>query len=173
MFGLGSLLSGGVTGVLGSIISNVTDYFEQRRKNQQEIKLRELDIQEMQQEYEARKEITAKETDASTQEASYKHDARSYSKGLKIKNMWLKVLLVSGDFVRASVRPALTLFLIYLVWDTRMEVQAIINQAGMDKISPKEAISIYASTVEMIMFLASTAVTWWFGTRPRKAKKQD
>jgi len=168
-----SLLSGGVTGIFGSVVSNITDYFEQKRKNQQEIKLRELDIQEMQKEYEARKQVAAVKTSAETQQASYEHDSRSYSKGLDIKSAWVKIFLVFVDFVRGMVRPALTLFLIWLVWDTRQEVQMIIDQAGLDALSPEQAIGIYSAIVDMILFLASTAVTWWFGTRPRKSQKQD
>lgn len=170
---LGGLISGGVTGLIGSVVSNITDYFEQRRKNEHEKELRKLDIQEMQQEYEARKQITAQKTDADTMQSSYKHDARSYSKDVDIKSVWLKTMLVFVDFVRGMVRPALTLFLIWLVWDTRQEVQMIIDQAGLDALSPEKAIGIYTAVVEMILFLASTAITWWFGTRPRKSKKQD
>ena len=170
---LGGLISGGVTGLIGSVVSNITDYFEQRRKNEHEKELRKLDIQEMQQEYKARKQITVQKTDADTMQASYEHDSRSYSKGLDIKSAWLKVMLVFGDFVRAMVRPVLTAFLIWLVWDTRQEVQMIIDQAGLDALSPEKAIGIYTAVVEMILFLASTAITWWFGTRPRKSKKQD
>jgi len=173
MFGLGSLLSGGVTGILGSAITNITDYFEQRRKNQHEIELRNLDIEEMQQEYEARQKIAKQEQEAKVQSQSYEHDSRSYSQGIKVQSVWLRAMLVFVDFVRGMVRPALTVFLIWLVWNTRQEVQMVIDQAGMDALSPEQAIGIYSSIVEMIMFLASTAVTWWFGTRPRKSQKQD
>jgi hypothetical protein len=175
MFGaLSSLLSGGVTGILGSVVSNVTDFFEQRRKNQHELELRKLDIKEMEKEYEYRKDVTAQKTQAEAQAISYEHDSRSYTSGMKIKSPWLKAPLVLVDLVRGLVRPALTVFLIALVWMTFLKVQQVIDAAGMEAIKPQKALGIYASVVDMILYLASTAVTWWFGTRPRsQQRKQD
>ena len=175
MFGaISSLLTGGATGIIGSVVSNVTDFMEQRRKNQHELELRKLDIQEMEKEYEYRKDVTAQKTQAEAQAISYEHDSRSYTSGMKIKSPWLKAPLVLVDLVRGLVRPALTVFLIFLVWNTFSEVQKVVNEAGMDALKPQEALGIYASVVDMILYLASTAVTWWFGTRPRsQQRKQD
>lgn len=177
---LGSLIAGGGTGLIGSIVTNVTDYFEQKRKNKHEKEMRQLDLQEMDKEYEYKERIVerkteAQETEASyrAQEESYEHDSRSYSAGVKVKSPWLKALLVVADFIRALVRPALTAYLIYLVWDTRQEVQMIIDQTGVQNLSISEALTIYSTIVDLILYLASVCVTWWFGTRPRKSKKQD
>ncbi len=171
MFGwITSLLSGGATGVLGSLVTNVADYFEEKRKNQHEIELRKLDIEEMQQEYEARKEIAAQQSQAQTTKTSYEHDARSYTSGMKIKSPWLKAGLVFVDMVRGLVRPALTVFLIVLVWMTFSKVQAVLESAGVDPLPVDRAGAIYASVVDMILYLAATSVTWWFGTSPRSKK---
>lgn len=171
MFGwITSLLSGGATGLLGSLVTNVADYFENKRKNQHEIELRKLDIQEMQQEYEARKEITAQQTSAQTTQTSYEHDSRSYTSGMKIKSAWLKAGLVFVDMIRGLVRPALTVFLIILVWMTFSQVQAVLESAGVDPLPVNKAGAIYASVVDMILYLAATSVTWWFGTSPRSKK---
>lgn len=175
MFGwIASLSSGGITGVLGSVVTNVADFFEQRRKNQHELELRKLDIQEMEKEYEYRKDVTAQKTQAASQQKSYEHDSRSYSSDTKLKSGWLKAPLVFVDFIRGMVRPALTIFLIMLVWMTFNKVQGVIDSAGMDAIRPEKAMTIYATVVDMILYLASTAVCWWFGTRPRsQQRKQD
>lgn len=169
-----SLFSGGITGVLGSIVTNVADFLEQRRKNQHELELRKLDIQEMEKEYEYRKDVTAQKTQAASQQTSYDHDSRSYTSDIKLKSGWLKLPLIFVDFIRGMVRPALTIFLIVLVWMTFNKVQGVIDAAGMEAISLDKAMSIYAEVIDMILYLASTAVTWWFGTRPRsQQRKQD
>jgi len=172
--GISSLLSGGATGIIGSIVTNISDYFEQRRKNQHQLKLRELDIQEMEKEYEWRAKITEQKTETKVQEISYDHDSRSYTSGMQLKSGWLKAPLVFVDFIRGMVRPALTIFLIVLVWMTFNKVQGVIDSAGMEALNPDKAMSIYAGVIDMILYLASTAVTWWFGTRPRsQQRKQD
>ena len=180
MFGIGSLISGGATGIIGSLVSNFTDLWEQRQKNEHELAMRDRDLKEMDKEITHKEKIAkykheTEEMKASydAQEKSYEHDSRQYSSGLEIEKWWLKTLLVLGDFIRASVRPALTAFLIYIVYDTRQEVEMIIDHAGMNKLSPQEAITIYGSIVEMILYLSSTAVTWWFGSRPRSKKKEQ
>ena len=142
MLGLSSLLSGGATGLLGSIVTNISDYFDDRRKEKHELRMRELDIKEMDKEYQHRKEVQAVKTQGETQQASYQHDSRTYSKGLKVESTWLKALLVIGDFVRSQVRPILTLYLIYLVWDTRQEIKMVLDQAGMQGLKPEEALQL-------------------------------
>jgi len=176
---LSALLSGGLTGVIGSLVSNITDIWKRRQDRQHELKLRQLDIQMMDKEWEYRERQAETEASVDMQESadslradSYDHDARTYSVGLEVEAAWSKALLVLADFIRALVRPALTVFLIWLVWETRMEVVEVLDAAGMQGISAEQAVSVYASVVDMILYLASTAVTWWFGTRPISSKKQ-
>lgn len=170
--GMSSLLSGGATGIIGSIVTNTFDFFEQSRKNKQEIKRRELDIQEMDKEYEHRKEISAQKQEAETQETSYDHDTRAYTSGMKLESPWIKVPLVIVDTLRGVIRPALTLVLVYLTWRVFDSAHAVLEDAGLQTLEPSEAMTLVMSVVDMILYLTSTAVTWWFGTRPR-SKKND
>ena len=173
MFGaISSLLTGGATGILGSVMSNVTDFMEQRRKNQHELELRKLDIQEMEKEYEHRKEVTAQQTQAKAQQTSYEHDTRAYSSGIKVKSPWLKTPLIFVDLVRGLVRPALTIYLIALVWFVFKRAQGVLEESGLETLQPQEALAIYSTIIDMILYLAATAVTWWFGTRPRQQQNK-
>jgi hypothetical protein len=169
--GLSSLLSGGATGIIGSVVTNVADYFEKKRDQSHEIRLRELDIQEMEKEYEYRSEITAQETQAAAQQTSYDHDARSYSSGVQVKSFWLKAPLVWADVIRALIRPILTLGLVFLVYLIFQKAQAVLQESDLQALDPESALAIYSTIIDMILYMASTAVTWWFGTRPRKQQK--
>lgn len=176
---IASLLSGGATGLLGSVVSNVADYFEDRAKRKHQVEMRKLDLEEMDREYSFQKSMAEKEHEAAVeessydlQEKSYEHDAARYSDGLKIKSIWLKAMLVFVDLVRGLVRPGLTLFLIWLVWDTRKEVESVLSAAGLDKISPEDALVTYGMIVDMILYMASMSMAWWFGTRPKSRKKE-
>lgn len=175
---LSSLLSGGITGVIGSVVSNITDIFKERQKQKFEVKKRELDLAAMDKEYEFQMNKIEVQTDADLETAamdlmakSYAHDTATYSKGLKIQSAWLKGMLVFADFVRALVRPVLTIYLIYMLWDTRVEAKAILDALGVDAVSPEKAMTTYAAITDTICYMAGMALSWWFGTRPGKAKK--
>jgi hypothetical protein len=176
---LSSLLGGSLAGIVGSLISNVADIWKRRQERKHELALKEMDIRMMDKEYQYKERRAEMEGQVQLQgsaddmrEGSYEHDSRAYSADLDIKSAWLKAMLVIADFVRALIRPALTVFLIWLVWETRQEVNAVIEAAGVEAISVDKAVGIYGAVVEMILFLASTAVTWWFGTRPMKRRKE-
>ena len=175
---LGSLISGGLTGILGAVVSNVTDIFKDRQKQAHERENRKLDLEAMDKEYSFEMSRTAAENQSKLDAAeigliamSYEHDAASYSKGMKIKSGFLQGLLVFVDVIRGLVRPVLTAFLIWCIWDTRLEVKAIIEAAGIATIPIEQAISIYAAVVDAIIYIGTTACLWWFGTRPKKDKK--
>jgi hypothetical protein len=103
--------------------------------------------------------------------ASFKADRLAYARGLNLNSLWLKASLVFVDVVRGLVRPGLTLYLVWVVQATRSETEAIIRAAGLETINATQALTIYSATVDMLLFLAATAVTWWFGTRPIKKNK--
>lgn len=170
--GLASLLSGGITGILGGAISNIFDFFKERAQRKHEIEMRKLDLDEMDREYkfqrsmaEAEHEHQIEEKSIDLQQESYLHDQAQYSKHFDIQSIWLKGPLVFVDLVRGLVRPILTGYLIWLVWDTRAEIQQVLTEAGVDKLNPAVALELYGSTVNMILYLSGTALAWWFGTR--------
>lgn len=169
-----SLISGALTGTIGSIFTNVADYFKKKQEQKHLLEMKRLDIEMMDKEFEAeqrRAELnaeTATETSADDlQEMSYGHDARAYSTGYQ-PGIVGRMLLAFVDFIRGMTRPGLTIFLIWQVYQTRSEVQAVISAAGLERIDTVQALAIYGTVVDMILFLASTAVAWWFGTRTKK-----
>jgi hypothetical protein len=171
---LTSLLTGGLTGVLGSLFTNVADIWKRHQDRKHEIDLKKLDLEAMDKEWEYRArqtevegEIRLRESADDLREASYANDAIRYATGVKIKSAWLSALLVMVDVVRGLIRPALTVYLIWLVWNTRAEVRAVIDAAGgVQAMDVTTAVQTYRSIIEMILYLAATCVTWWFGTRP-------
>lgn len=175
---LASLLSGGLVGLLGSIFTNVTDLFKKRQEHKQELALRKLDIEMMDKEYQYQQRSAELEADTRLQEsaddlvsASYEHDQRSYSKGFT-PSIVGRFFLVLVDVIRALIRPVLTGFLIWQVHATRLEVQEVLSRAGIAGINLVEALAIYKEVIQMTLFLASVAITWWFGTRPPKQGKK-
>lgn len=146
MFGLiTSVLTGGATGLVGSLLSKGIGLFEatQKRKDraleyEQELKL--LDRQAVLRKAESESElaIADAETTGSLREASYRHDS-----SLGNPHRWVV------DVLRL-VRPALTLLLLVLV--------GIIYASTND-------LALVAGITDSVLFVFSSAMTWWFGDR--------
>jgi hypothetical protein len=88
--------------------------------------------------------IANAETAASLREASYAHDS-----SLGNPHRWVV------DTLR-MVRPVLTLFLLTLVGGIYFTTDDFAMKAGV---------------IESVLFMASSAVTWWFGDRSLKGRK--
>ena len=152
MFGvISSVLTGGATGLIGSLLSKGIGIFEasQRRKDkaleyEQELKL--LDKQAALKTAETGNElaIANAETAASLREASYSHDS-----SMGKPHRWVV------DVLRL-VRPVLTAFLLILVGGIYFTTNDFAMKAGV---------------IDSVLFMTSSAVTWWFGDRSLQSKK--
>jgi len=152
MFGvISSVLTGGATGLIGSLLSKGIGIFEagQKRKDkaleyEQELKLLDKQAALRTAETENELAIANAETAASLREASYSHD-NSVGK----PHRWVV------DVLRL-VRPVLTAFLLILVGGIYFTTNDFAMKAGV---------------IDSILFMTSSAVTWWFGDRSLQSKK--
>ncbi|MFW5499604.1 MULTISPECIES: hypothetical protein [unclassified Maridesulfovibrio] len=172
-----SIVTGGATGLLGSIFTGVFSYFEDKRKNAHEIEMRKLDMKEMDKEWEYRQRAADREAETRLEESaddlmelSYQHDSSSILDGHDLPG-WSVWLLIPIEALRKLVRPGLTVFLIWLVWTTRCEVLDVIKQSNISVMDPKTALGIYQQVINTILYCATTALLWWFGTRKKKESK--
>ena len=177
MTALFSLMSGGLLGTVGALLTNVMGYFKDRQADKQELALKRLDLEAMDKEYEYRSREIDVAADVALNESaddltavSYSQDKLAYAVGLTGLTAWERAPLIFVDFIRGLIRPALTIYLIVLVHLTRASVEAVLSQKGITMSGP-EALALYSTVVEMILFLTSTAVTWWFGTRTKKTTR--
>ena len=148
---IGSVMTGGATGLIGSILSKGIGIFEaqQKRKDKQldfehELKLLEAQAVLRTAETENELAIANAETAASLREASYSHDS-----SMGRPHRWVV------DVLRL-VRPALTLILLMLVGGIYFTTSDLAMKAGI---------------IESVLFMSSSAVTWWYGDRSLKGRK--
>ncbi len=175
---LASLLTGGATGLLGSLLSGIFGYFEEKRCAAHEIEMRKLDLEEMDKEWQYRERAADREqrskldTSAdSLMSASYAADSATYTGGRELP-VWGVAALLFVDLIRGLVRPSLTILLMYMVYSTRLEVRETLAAVGTGGLSAAEAIGIYQEVISTIMYCSTTALLWWFGSRQiRTAKK--
>jgi hypothetical protein len=142
-----SLLSGGATGILGTLIGRIVGFYETKQKYEQELKLLELQAKINAEESERELAIAQAKAASDLRVASYQHDT-----GTGQGSQWVTNTL-------RLIRPALTIVLVIAVimlWFTAEQFEA----------------DIRTQVVVAIIYLATSAVTWWFGDRAPTMSKR-
>jgi hypothetical protein len=146
-----SVLSGGATGVLGSILGKVfsfADFWIEEKKadseHQRTIEMTKLQSELRSEELETEREIMIEQQAGEQRAASYAHDMSA-----GVSYPWVAAIL-------RLIRPAITVMLIGILW--------FIYSTSSD-FGQKETI------VQSVIYMASTAVLWWFGDRAMRPKK--
>jgi len=146
---LGTVLTGGITGVVGSVIGKAFSFLDawQEEKKATNEHGRTLELLELQnkigaEESEREMEIAQAKIDADSRVASYGHDSMAGT-----SSGWVTDLL-------RLVRPILTFSLIILVG-----------------ILYFKAIPAGRATIEAsVIYLCSSSCLWWFGDRAMRSK---
>ncbi len=146
-----AVLTGGATGLVGTIIGKVAGYFEFKQKMEftrlqygQEVELQKLQHTARVVELESERAIHEVSAAAKTRSASYRHDA-SYGQVTK----WMITAL-------RAVRPLLTFALILMTTVVYFEAD----------------LGTRILVTDQILFLTGMSVSWWFGDRSPAYKKR-
>jgi len=174
---LTSVFSGGVTGLLGVVFQRFFDY----QKNKLDLKAKEIDYahqREMRKEdremlvleYEHRVKLqdsvnegVEAKADGEAFAASFNMEPKQYSSKVELTGPqgWVLVLL---DFFRGIVRPGLTIYLCAITTLVYLEARALIELYGI-MFTTDQAMGIHQTVINTILYLTTTCVLWWFGTR--------
>lgn len=94
-------------------------------------------------------------------------EMNAFTEGLKEQQMLYKVKWV--DAIRGLMRPAITVYLLILATFVTWQVGKFTG--GLEAIDQTVMSELYTDTIGQIFFLVTTAVTWWFGSRPAGQRK--
>ena len=181
------IILGGVTGLLGNVITGWLKYKNQKMQFDHEAKMVALETAAMKEEAKMQIAITKAEIEGAVELA----DAQAYMESLKTGNKpmfseqwidrlfnvqgWVRyiaipiaVFIATGfafvDWLRGFMRPALTMYLTgmssvitWMAWD--------IMQKNNITMTAAQAIAIYNETTSIVIYLTVSCVTWWFGDR--------
>ena len=172
-----SAVTGGGTGLLGSLVSGVSEYFQQKEENRHDEVMMDKENDQIKLEADRDIKVSKMETTAQVEEAeaeaaaeikskSYESDARRYlSKGAMRDSIWATRAMAAVDFVRGMTRPTLTLYLALvstlIYWQTYQISKAV-------EISPEQAFELLRISTLGILYLFGMAVAWWFGDHGKK-----
>lgn len=177
---LDTILSAGATGLLGNLISTVFTFFNQKEKNKHDVVLRELDIKSM--EMEAKMNIQI--TDAQVQGDIALAEMESFNESIKqnaidqlsdnvleklFQSKWttpfgimLAMLFGFVDFLKAFIRPGVTLYMTIATTWVYFQALAIIQQDGFNY---DTSLELFYQITDTILYVFVTVVLWWFGER--------
>ena len=174
---ISAILGGGATGLLGVVFQRFADYKNRQldlqladKKNAQELAMRKADAEIMAQEWAARTKVAEVEAGAKVEVAdaeafaeSFKMEPSQFSAGVKPTEGqgWILVLL---DAFRGVIRPGLTVYLCAITTMVYFDSQALLTKAAFTE---GQAFDMVKMIVGTILYLTTTCVLWWFGTRQR------
>lgn len=188
MIGL-DVIFGGVTGLLGNVITGFLKYKNQKMELEHEQKMVALETAAMKEEAKMQIAVTKAEIEGAVELA----DAQAYMTSLKsgqkqmFSEKWIdKLFSVEGkvarffaipvalmissgfafvDWLRGFMRPALTLYLTGMSSVLTWMAWKIIKAHGLQTMTPEQAVAIYNETTSIVIYLTVSCVTWWFGDR--------
>lgn len=189
------VILGGITGLIGSVATAVTNYKIQKLKNEHdrarwdfEKEMVKAETEAMIEEAKMNIKITEAQTEAAVELADTEAYVRNIEKGNvdKFSDKYVNALFgVQGklryvaipvgilvsflfgivDFLKALMRPGLTMYLVGCsTWITIMAWD-ILEKAGIDQLTAAQATGIFNDVTTTIIYLTVSCVTWWFGDR--------
>jgi len=179
---LSGILAGGATGILGVVLQRLFDWLhvreqaKQRAADQQfELEKRRIDIEITKSEWEGRVKVAATEADAAKDVAesqafgaSLLKEPERYATGDRPQGAlgtlgWF--LLALTDVLRGIVRPLLTVYLCALTTYVWWQVRQLLSVEDLD---PDRVLDVWKMVVGTILYLTTTCILWWFGTRNKQ-----
>lgn len=169
---LGAIVSGGTTGLLGAGISLYGEIKKQQMVFEHEEKMEGLKQDSMKLEASLKMELAKtegavkvqlKEMEAFTQ--SQKNDKASYSEGQELSRgqKWLMVVV---DFLRGMIRPSTTIYMAILT--TLIYAEVMDKVGGLENLLNQDAaLDLARQVILVILYITSTVILWWFGTRQK------
>tara|TARA_R100000995_G_scaffold56712_1_gene28093 strand:- start:112 stop:570 length:459 start_codon:yes stop_codon:yes gene_type:complete len=146
-----SVLTGGATGILGSVLGkvfNFVDVFIEEKKakgeHERAMEMHRLQSELRAEELENERAIVEEQASGAARSASY-----SMMTGVEVPYPWVAAIL-------RLMRPTLTIMLVGIVW----YIYSI-----SDDLAQQETI------IQSVIYMSSTAVLWWFGDRAMRPKK--
>jgi len=174
---VGSVLTGGATGLIGVAVQRAADYANKKldiqkaaQDNQFELEKRKVDLQMTNAEWAGREHVAQTEGESAKDVA----ESNAFAESLKAASIrysdqvkpttgqgWLLIVL---DTVRGLVRPGLTIYLCAITTVVYLQARSVMGTF----LSSDQAYELTNTIVRTILYLTTVCVLWWFGTRNKQ-----
>ena len=153
-----AILTGGATGVLGTLLNFGTKFIEDRARHQRELELRHLDIELAKTETAGAERVAAVEAESERDQAELAAFQESYREAAR---RWSRpgdgFLMRLVDFVRGMTRPLLTFGFVVLT--------GVVYFSLADTDGVVDGVAVKARIIDTVLYLTTACVLWWFGAR--------
>ena len=194
---IGSVVSGGATGLLGLLLQRFFDAKDKqnalevvREQNRSAEALAAMESQRTAMQVQGQVEVAleqriASETEsyANLQEASYAHDEKTVLSDEMLRYCvertgkfmgWILAFLIGMTGVaRRGIRPGLTIYLTVVTYFMYQDYQMLLTGMAGAGMTAAEVHDIIMMIVKSIIYLTTTCVVWWFGASPSKRKGSE
>lgn len=161
---------GAIVGLLGSWLTKREERRNLELKLTHDIKMADIRKQEAAFEFEHELAMADKQVERAQAEGEIARDVAemdAFREGLKEQQLIYKIKWV--DAIRGLMRPVITIYLLLLATLVATKIGSITGGLGaLDKTVME---TLYSDTIAQIFFLVTTAVTWWFGSRPSSGRR--
>ena len=171
-----SIVSGGATGLFGVAVQR---YFDLKNKSIElefevkkfghEIDMRKIDAEIMQKESEAKIQVAELNAQAAESVADAQAFAASFQEPKSFaqdhavtKNQGWAIITL--ELIRGLVRPGLTVYLCVITTLIYFQAYNLLKSEGV-QMDISSALKLTELVVGTILYLTTTCVLWWFGTR--------
>lgn len=169
-----SVAAGGATGLLGIGIQRFFDWLNAKTQIEKQRMQNAHELAVMTAEWQGRLSVAKEQGDAQRDVADSGALASSYQGAFERFATWdmkkdhwaIKAAFVLLDVVRGLVRPLLTAYLCILTTLIYNETVRLMTTWGL-KLSAEQVMQILMLLIGTIVYLFTTCVCWWFGTRNR------
>jgi hypothetical protein len=185
------ILLGGLTGLIGNAFTTWFKYKNVKLENEHKEKMLSLETQAMIQEAQMQIQVTKSRIEGEIELA----DAAAFTTSQKVGSeklfheKWIDMIMEAGkdrkwtgwiytvfgtliaslfafvDWLNAFMRPGLTIYLVgastYITYLTHI----ILQQAGTTALTATQALGLFQQVTSTVIYLAVSAVTWWYGDR--------
>jgi len=171
---LGSILTGGATGVAGAAISRYADYKLEKLRMEHKIEEAKLENEQIRLEGEVRSNVARIEAEGASEVASYSALSASYQADTatylaQAKGKVSAAFMGLVDWVRGMTRPVLTGYLTALTTWIAYSLYEMVGdlQAQQLLVNEGDLVQMWWDVINMVLYLTATSVLWWFGSRPK------
>ena len=162
---------GAIVGLFGSWLTKREERRNMELKYEYDVKMAEIRKSEAALEFNHELALADKQIERAQVEGEIQRDVgelNAFTQGLKEQQLMYNVKFV--DAIRGLMRPLITIYLLVIGTYVAINIGGYVG--GIESaITGPEMIEMYKDTIGQVMFLLTTAVTWWFGSRPSSLRK--
>ncbi len=162
---------GAIVGLLGSWLTKREERRNLELKLTHETKMADIRKEEAAFEFSHELAMADKQVERAEVEGQIARDVEemaAFRDGLKEQQMVYKIKWV--DAIRGLMRPVITVYLLLLATIITLRIGSWTG--GLQSLDAHVMTTLYSDTIAQILFLVTTAVTWWFGSRPSSERKR-